>query len=81
MVLLGIDPDKDIHPVVAVDQAGRQLDQTTVPAPGWAWPTGQRGSDGLAGADLGRGGRPAVTGRLERDLLTPESGSYGCRHG
>jgi hypothetical protein len=32
MVLLGIDPHKDTHTVVAVDQAGRQLDQTTVPA-------------------------------------------------
>ena len=50
MVLLGIDPHKDTHTVVAVDQAGRQLDQTTVPARspghgqlvGWArtrWPT------------------------------------------
>jgi hypothetical protein len=32
MVLLGVDPHKDTHTVVAVDQAGRQLDQTTVPA-------------------------------------------------
>ena len=32
MVLLGIDPHKDTHTVVVVDQAGRQLDQTTVPA-------------------------------------------------
>jgi transposase len=32
MVLLGIDPHKDTHTVVAVDQAGRQLDHTTVPA-------------------------------------------------
>jgi transposase len=32
MVLLGIDPHKDTHTVVAVDQADRQLDQTTVPA-------------------------------------------------
>jgi transposase len=50
MVLLGIDPHKDTHTVVVVvDQAGRQLDQRTVPAPtlghgelvGWArtrWP-------------------------------------------
>ena len=32
MVLLGIDPHKDTHTVVAVDPAGRQLDQTTVAA-------------------------------------------------
>jgi transposase len=49
MVLLGVDPHKDTHTVVAVDQAGRQLDQTTVAARtlghaqllGWArhrWP-------------------------------------------
>lgn len=49
MVLLGVDPHKDTHTVVAVDQAGRQLGQTTVAArtlghaelPGWArhrWP-------------------------------------------
>ena len=27
MVLLGVDPHKDTHTVVAVDPAGRQLDQ------------------------------------------------------
>jgi hypothetical protein len=32
MVLLGVDPHKDTHTVVAVDHAGRQLDQTTVAA-------------------------------------------------
>jgi transposase len=32
MVLLGVDPHKDTHTVVAVDEAGRQLDQMTVPA-------------------------------------------------
>jgi hypothetical protein len=32
MVLLGVDPHKDTHTVVAVDQAGRQLGQTTVAA-------------------------------------------------
>lgn len=32
MVLLGVDPHKDTHTVVAVDPAGRQLDQRTVPA-------------------------------------------------
>jgi hypothetical protein len=34
MVLLSVDPhkDTDTHTVVAVDQAGRQLDQRTVPA-------------------------------------------------
>ena len=49
MVLLGVDPHKDTHTVVAVDAAGRQLNQTTVAARtlghshliGWArarWP-------------------------------------------
>ena len=49
MVLLGVDPHKDTHTVVAVDAAGRHLDQTTVAARshghaqllGWArqrWP-------------------------------------------
>ena len=45
MVLLGVDPHKDTHTVVAVGQAGRQLGQTTVAARtsghaellGWAW--------------------------------------------
>ena len=32
MVLVGIDPHTDTDTVVAVDQAGRQLDQATVPA-------------------------------------------------
>jgi len=32
MVLLGIDPPKDTHTVVVVDQAGRPLGQTTVAA-------------------------------------------------
>jgi transposase len=32
MVLLGVDPHKDTHTVVAVDQVGRPLDQTTVTA-------------------------------------------------
>jgi len=70
MVLLGIDPHKDTHTVVAVDQAGRQLDQTTVPARtlghgelvGWArtrWP------ERLWAVEDCR----HVTGRLERDLL------------
>ena len=70
MVLLGIDPHKDTHTVVAVDQAGRQLDQRTVPARtlghgqlvGWArmrWP------DRLWAVEDCR----HVTGRLERDLL------------
>jgi transposase len=73
MVLLGVDPHKDTHTVVAVDQAGRQLDQTTVPARtlghgelvGWArtrWPgAAQR----LWAVEDCR----HVTGRLERDLL------------
>jgi transposase len=51
MVLLGVDPHRDTHTVVAVDQAGRQLGQTTVAARtvghaellGWnttCWPPG-----------------------------------------
>jgi transposase len=70
MVLLGVDPHKDTHTVVAVDQAGRQLDHRTVPARtlghgelvGWArmhWP------DRLWAVEDCR----HVTGRLERDLL------------
>jgi transposase len=71
MVLLGIDPHKDTHTVVVVDQAGRQLGQTTVPARtlghgelvGWArhcWPDERS----WAVEDCRH-----VTGRLERDLL------------
>ena len=71
MVLLGIDPHKDTHTVVVVDQAGRQLDQTTVPARtlghgelvGWArtrWPERRL----WAVEDCRH-----VTGRLERNLL------------
>jgi transposase len=71
MVLLGIDPHKDTHTVVAVDQAGRQLGQTTVTARtlghaellGWAcqrWP-----EERLWAVEDCR----HVTGRLERDLL------------
>ena len=71
MVLLGVDPDKDTHTVVAVDQAGRQLGQTTVAARtlghaellGWArhrWPEERV----WAVEDCRH-----VTGRLERDLL------------
>jgi transposase len=70
MVLLGVDPHKDTHTVVAVNQAGRQLDQRTVPARtlghgelvGWArrrWP------ERLWAVEDCR----HVTGRLERDLL------------
>jgi transposase len=73
MVLLGVDPHKDTHTVVAVDQAGRQLDQTTVPARtlghgelvGWArtrWP-------GPAQRIWAVEDCRHVTGRLERDLL------------
>ena len=32
MVLLGVEPHRDTHTVVAVDQVGRRLDQTTVTA-------------------------------------------------
>jgi transposase len=71
MVLLGVDPHKDTHTVVAVDQAGRQLGQATVAARtlghaellGWArhhWP----GERVWAVEDCRH-----VTGRLERDLL------------
>ena len=71
MVLLGVDPHKDTHTVVAVDQAGRPLDQTTVAARspghaellGWAchrWPDERV----WAVEDCRH-----VTGRLERDLL------------
>jgi transposase len=71
MVLLGVDPHKDTHTVVAVDQAGRQLDQRTVAARtlghveliGWArrrWPKQRT----WPVEDCRH-----VTGRLERDLL------------
>ena len=71
MVLLGIDPHKDTHTVVAVDPTGRQLDQTTVAARshghaellGWArqrWPEARL----WAVEDCRH-----VTGRLEGDLL------------
>jgi transposase len=70
-VLLGVDPHKDTHTVVAVDHAGRQLDQRTVAARslghaqllGWArhrWPDERV----WAVEDCRH-----VTGRLERDLL------------
>jgi hypothetical protein len=71
MVLLGVDPHKDTHTVVAVDQVGRQLDQTTVTARtqghtellGWA--TRRWADDRLWALEDCR----HVTGRLERDLL------------
>jgi transposase len=70
MVLLGVDPHKDTHTVVVVDQAGRQLDQTTVPARtvghgrlvGWArtrWPERTWAVEDCR----------HVSSRLERDLL------------
>ena len=73
MVLLGIDPHKDTHTVVAVDPAGRQLDQTTVAARtlghgelvSWArtrWP-------GPAQRIWAVEDCRHVTSRLERDLL------------
>jgi transposase len=71
MVLLGVDPHKDTHTVVAVDQVGCQLDQITVVARarghaqllGWAR---QRWAEERVWAveDCRH-----VTGRLERDLL------------
>jgi transposase len=71
MVLLGVDPHKDTHTVVAVDQAGRQLGQLTVAARplghaelvGWArrrWPEERV----WAVEDCRH-----VTSRLECDLL------------
>jgi transposase len=70
MVLLGVDPHKDTHTVVAVDEAGRQLDQMTVPARtlghgelvGWAR---MRWSERIWAVEDCR----HVSGRLERDLL------------
>ena len=70
MVLLGIDPHKDTHTVVVVDQAGRQLDQMTVPARtlghgqlvSWArtrWPERTWAVEDCR----------HVSSRLERDLL------------
>jgi transposase len=71
MVLLGVDPHKDTHTVVAVDQVSRQLDQITVTARtqghtellGWA--TRRWAADRLWAVEDCR----HVTGRLERDLL------------
>jgi transposase len=73
MVLLGIDPHKDTHTVVAVDQTGRQLDQRTVPARtlghgelvGWARTRWPGPSQRIWAVEDCR----HVTGRLERDLL------------
>ena len=83
MVLLGIDPHKDTHTVVVVDQAGRQLDQTTVPARtlghgelvGWArtrWP--ERRLWAVETAGMSRAGWNATCWPLG-------SGWCGCRHG
>jgi hypothetical protein len=83
MVLLGIDPHKDTHTVVVVDQAGRQLDQTTVPARtlghgelvGWArtrWPSGGCGRWRTAGMSLAG---------WNATCWLPASGWCGCRHG
>lgn len=69
-MLLGIDPHKDTHTVVAVDRSGRQLGQATVPARtlghghlvSWArmrWPERTWAVEDCR----------HVTGRLERDLL------------
>jgi transposase len=83
MVLLGIDPHKDTHTAVAVDQAGRQLGQLTVAACtlghaellGWArhcWPDERR----WAVEDCRH-----VTGRLNATCWPPGSGWCGCRPG
>jgi transposase len=80
MVLLGVDPHKDTHTVVAVDAAGRQLDQTTVAARtlghsqliGWArarWPERTWAVEDCR----------HVTGRLERDLRPAGTRSAGRR--
>jgi transposase len=90
MVLLGVDPHKDTHTVVAVDQAGRQLDQTTVPARslghgelvGWARtlarprPT-ELGGGGLPARHWPAGTRPAGCG--ERALRVPPRLMAGAR--
>lgn len=71
MVLLGVDPHKDTHTVVAVDEVGRQLDQTTVAARGQGhtellgWATRRWAANRLWAVEDCR----HVTGRLERDLL------------
>ena len=82
MVLLGIDPHKDSHTVVAVDQAGRQLDQTPCrPArPGMAnWSAGL----GHAGRSGPGPWRTAGTSRAGWNATCWPLGSEwcGCRPG
>jgi hypothetical protein len=84
MVLLGADPHKDAHTVVAVDQAGRQLDQATVAARAQGhtellgWATRRWAGDRLwAVEDCRHARRPAGT----RPAHPPASGSCGSRPG
>ena len=82
MVLLGIDPHKDTHTVVAFDQAGRQLDQRTVPArtPGhgqlvsWARHAGRSGPGPWRTAATSRAGWNATCWPLGSEWC-------GCRPG
>jgi hypothetical protein len=85
MVLLGLDPHKDTHTVVVVDQAGRQLDQTTVPArtlgmaswlagPGRAGPDPPNGSGRWRTAGMSPAGWNATCWPLGSEWC-------GCRHG
>jgi transposase len=69
MVVLGVDPHKHSHTVVAVDEAGCKLGELTV---GWGW----RGSFVCWG---GRGGwlRSAV-GRWRMVGMWPAGWSVGC---
>jgi hypothetical protein len=83
MVLLGVDPHKDTHTVVAVDQAGRQLSQIIVAARtlghaellGWArhrWPKER----------VGRWRTAAMSpGGWNATCWPPVSGSWGSRRG
>jgi transposase len=71
MVLLGVDPHKDTHTVVAVDQAGRQPGQTSVAARtlGHAELLGWARHRWLEERVWAVEDCRHVTGRLERDLL------------
>ena len=82
MVLLGVDPHKDTHTVVAVDQAGRQLDQRTVPARtlGMAsWSAGL-GCTGPIGSGRWRTAGMSPAG-WNGTCWLPGNGSCGCRRG
>jgi transposase len=80
MVLLGVDPHKSTHTVVAIDQAGRKLGTLTVPArpagqlrlAGWAR---RYGPDRCWAVEDCR----HVAGGLLRELLAGGSGWCWCR--